>query len=181
MTVAALLVPRRADHGPRDALWDYTRHRLWSTFCWPIIEGHDDGPELFNRSKAMNRAYAATPEYVDVMVIIDADVLIDPDAVRAAALEADRTGAMVIPFTSWNGLTETGTAQIIDGFAGDWKPLTRSRYYDSVSACVAMPRRLWETVGGFDERFSGWGLEDSAFELACTTLGYCFAADVALA
>jgi hypothetical protein len=33
-----------------------------------------------------------------------------------------------------------------------------------------VPRTVWDTVGGFDELFRGWGMEDTAFALAATTL-----------
>jgi predicted glycosyltransferase involved in capsule biosynthesis len=35
---------------------------------------------------------------------------------------------------------------------------------------LAVPRKLWDEVGGFDERFVGWGGEDNAFWHACTVI-----------
>jgi hypothetical protein len=35
---------------------------------------------------------------------------------------------------------------------------------------VVVPRPLWDAVGGFDERFEGWGGEDDAFHAACRAL-----------
>jgi hypothetical protein len=34
-----------------------------------------------------------------------------------------------------------------------------------------VPRGLFESVDGFDERFAGWGYEDRAFFYACRTFG----------
>jgi predicted glycosyltransferase involved in capsule biosynthesis len=45
----------------------------------------------------------------------------------------------------------------------EWHPNT-------FSGVLAVPRALWDAVGGFDERFVGWGFEDLAFWSACTAL-----------
>lgn len=171
MTTAAFLVPRRADHGPRDRLWEWCQ-TWWAEHCpdLPIVEGHDDDDGLFNRSRAMNRARSLAGD-VDVLVILDADVIAAPGQVYAAIERAQRTGKLTIGYQAWVELTETGTELVMAGDRGDWGRFQHVRYLNSVSSLVAVPVALWDAVGGFDERFEGWGLEDSAFELACKVIG----------
>lgn len=169
---AAFLVPRRADHGARDRLWAYTRPLWQERFpSTPIIEGHDDAAGLFNRSRAMNRARALAGHDVGTLVILDADVLVDPGQVAEAIELAEASEQLTIGYTYWCGLTELGTEQVMAGEQSGWSGWVQDRYSHSVSSLVAVPAGLWDEVGGFDERFQGWGLEDSAFELACRTLG----------
>lgn len=155
------------DGGERDRLWSWCRARwLRDVPEIPIVEGHHAGPGLFNRSAACNRARAGVPDGTDVVVILDSDSWIDPDQVRQAIRVAHAHGRVTVGFEWWYGLNEAGTEKILRGHRGSWTGFIRNRYHDSHSALVAVPVDLWDAVGGFDERFVGWGLEDSAFVLA---------------
>lgn len=160
MTVT-FLVPRRADGGYRDRLWEFCRS-WWSTKVpgWDITEGASpDGP--FNRSAALNDAARKAGDW-DVAVIIDADVVADPLQVRQAVTGALETGAVVLGFTDYHGLTPAATRRVL---AGD-EPTPAGRIVtkrEHESSIVVVPRTAWETIGGFDERFVGWGQEDVAF------------------
>lgn len=172
---AVILVPRRDDNGPRDALWEWTR-AWWEAkqSHMPIIEGyHVDG--LFNRSAAVNRAARLAGDW-DVAVIIDADVVCNPERVRKAVQIANETGMMVLPHTVRKDLSPTGSTKVRRGFDGSWDRFVAREYsvengHPSVSSVVVVPRRLWDEVGGFDEQFRGWGYEDTAFAAACQTFG----------
>ncbi len=164
----AVLVPRRSDNGPRDELWAFCR-RFWNH---PIFEGyHEDGP--FNRSAAINRAAEAAGDW-DVALVVDGDVHIDPNLVEQAVQSAADTGRACFAFTDYYALNRTMTSRVLDGFAGNWKQggldskMEKGRH---ISSCIAVPRRLWDKVHGFDERFEGWGFEDNAFFYACRVLG----------
>lgn len=162
-----ILVPRRADGGERDRLWDWCR-QWWATEHpdVPIIEGyHEGGP--FNRSAAVNRAAAGA---WDVAVLIDADVLCDTGRVNEAVDLANLTRRVVLPFTVRYNLSYHGTQKVMAGERGSWKPFIHRTYHEMVSSCVVIPRSAWETVGGFDETFSGWGWEDTAWAAAVDTL-----------
>jgi hypothetical protein len=163
-----ILVPRRADYGDRDELWDWCREWWTENLDLPIFEGHHlDG--LFNRSMAVNTA-ARMAEDWDVAVIIDADVIIDPDRVREAIKLAASSGQMVLPYQIRRDLSNPGSALVREG--GKPNPLhVNRRYRGLVSSVVVVPRRLWDQVGGFDEHFRGWGAEDDAFAAACRTFG----------
>lgn len=167
-----ILVPRRAGDPHRDGLWAFCRH-WWEREHpdWPVVEGHHDiGP--FNRSAAVNNAARVAGEW-DVAVIVDADVIANPEAVRSAADVAAGTGRMVVSHDDRVMLNRAGTDKVLGGYRGPWRVRTMVEkiYVDSVSCVVAVQRSLWDEVGGMDERFAGWGYEDSAFAIAAETLG----------
>lgn len=167
---AVILVPRRADHGHRDRVWAWVRAWWERELKLPIFEGHHD-EGLFNRSAACNRAAAAAGDW-DVAVLIDADVVCDPDKVREAITIAHRDlDHLVLPFTRRHNLTRQGSERIMAGETGSWRSFIGITYAQQCSAVVVIPRKVWDTIGGFDERFVGWGFEDNAFACAAETFG----------
>lgn len=170
MRVVALL-PYRGDQGERDRLRIFCEARWVEQHPdYPIIEGQSpSGP--FNRSAALNHAAAQTPD-VDVFLLIDADVIANPDMVRAAVDIAHTTGRIVLPYTERIHLNKNGTEKVLAGYDGPWrvKQLVSTIYTKQDSCVVAVPRCVWETVGGFDEKFVDWFGEDTAFNIAAETL-----------
>lgn len=168
--IIRFVTPRRSDGGWRDRLWEFCSAYWRREFPdWQLVEGHhDEGP--FNRSAAINRG--ADGEW-DVLVILDGDVVCDPDRVRLAAESAHATGKLTLPYNKRHLLSRPGTRRIVDGrHTGAWDRFINAtegrRHYSSI---VCVPRALWDLVGGFDERFEGWGGEDDAFHSACKVLG----------
>lgn len=172
-----ICVPRRAGDPRRDRTWEFVRAH-WSSLGWPIIEGHhDDGP--FNAAAARNTAArladetgcGSCEEPWDVAVFIDADtVMFDHEPVKRAVARAHATGKLIRPYRHYRMTDEAQADAIMAGH----RPSGATRRLPPVHAhggVNVVPRSLWETVGGYDERFRGWGSEDTAFELACRVLG----------
>ena len=165
----AICVPRRPDGGRRDELWSFCSTWWSDRFAWPIHEGeHLDGP--FNRSTAINTAAQAAGDW-DVALIIDSDVVAEPDQITAAIDAAHTTGRLTLAFDRYVNLDHRMTDRVLAGHSGTWEPGARYKMTDHLSSILAVPRRLWDTVGGFDERFVGWGHDDVAFAQACRVLG----------
>jgi hypothetical protein len=164
-----IVVPRLADGGHRDRLWEYCRD-YWGEQLpdAELVEGHHEGEGPFNRSAAINRA---TEGEWDVAIILDSDTILDAGQVLAGIELAEQTGSLVLPYEKRNMLSRAGTYKILGGYVGSWERMVSSRERDRVSCCVIVPRALWDVVGGFDERFEGWGGEDEAFYAACKALG----------
>lgn len=177
------LVPRRNDGGHRDRLWAWCRAR-WQQYLpdIAIYEGHhDDGP--FNRAAAVNEAarLADLDGRWDVGIVIDSDVFLRVSDVRAAIDRATETGKVTWPHLRWRELREDWTDRVLrepmdlgpeptrdemDLLVGVTNPI-------SWSCCIVIPRAIWDDIGGFDERFRGWGWEDMAFQSLITGLyGY---------
>jgi hypothetical protein len=175
---AVILVPRRADHGERDAIWEWVR-RWWDVWTGlPVIEGWDEGEAPFNRSRALNRAAGAAGGWL-VAVVIDADVIVAPGLVERAITRACATGAPVQAYTDRFHLGPVGTTMILGREPlsvnlrfppHHWVGPDHLRVHDSCSGALVVTRTLWDKVGGFDERFVGWGFEDQGARLAFETL-----------
>ena len=175
-----ILVGRRADNGWRDHLWAWCERR-WIALLpgVPVIGGHHDGPAPFSLSVASNRAagYASKhyPEW-DVAVYVGADWLAgDATHVREACETALRTGRLTFAHSRTFVLTEEATRNVLrlDPGAplGALGPQDGSEHRNTFSGVVAIPRKLWNTVGGFDERIRQWGFDDLCFVDACNALG----------
>lgn len=167
-----VLVPRRAGIPERDAIWAWCR-RIWEQQGWPIFEGHDDGPGLFNASRARNLAAQAATEAGswDVAIFADADTVPwDWKHVREAARLAYQTDKFIRPAKGYFVLNEAATRAFM--LAGR-RPMAGSRRLgDHVYGGIhVVSHRLWDRSGGYDERFVGWGGEDAAFQMACETFG----------
>lgn len=162
-----VLVPRRPDPW-RDKLWRLVASELdRSGADWPIHEGLSiEG--RFNRSAAINEAAAAAGAW-DVAVILDADTVPEVDQVTAAIDIAAR-GQLAMAHDLFRSLSSRGTRRVL---AGRCSPAAAQQRWDlanTYSSCLCVGRELWETVGGFDERFEGWGYEDVGFYMTCEAL-----------
>ena len=164
------LVPRRDDNGHRDRLWRYARQRWERMFPdWPIYEGHhDDGP--FNRARAINDAAAEAGEW-DVGIVIDSDVMVRRSQAEAAVSSA-AGGGVTWAHRRWRGFHEAWTKRILDDnrqYGDEFEDVDLDILVErtnplSWSCCIAIPRAVFDDLGGFDERFRGWGFEDMAFQ-----------------
>lgn len=167
---AVVLVPRRAGEEHRDRAWAWVQAR-WAREhpAWPVIEGHHDlGP--FNRSAAINTAAAAAGSW-DVAVIADSDSFVDPARLVEAVNTADVTGKLTVGFELRAHVRQDMTEKILAGFTGPWEPGVADWLAQHCSGMITVPRRLWELVGGFDERFAAPGAEDVAFAVIATDFG----------
>jgi hypothetical protein len=170
-----VLIPRRAGDEWRDRVYEVVKDH-WSESPFEVVEAHDDEGH-FNRSAAINKAARLAGDW-DVAVIADADTTVDLDQVEQGVKQARETGRLVLPFTVRCLLGRSGTQRILEGKTGPWERYVKARQvpsdaYEYISGCQVIPRELWDTVGGFDERFEGWGGEDDAFHAACTALSGC--------
>lgn len=164
-----IIVPYRPDGGHRDQLWIFLAGTYWPQFDIDVRVGESpDGP--FNRSAAINQAAHGS---WDVAVIADADTWVPAEQLTAAITLASESQRLVAAFTSVMELSETETASILDSGEFPDNPhfdRIRTRELETQSSMLVVPRKVWNTVGGFDVRFKGWGGEDNAFWRACAVL-----------
>jgi hypothetical protein len=100
----------------------------------------------------------------EVVVLNDADTLPDPHALRAAVASAASSGRVHLPYTAYHWLGPEGSAEFAAGVAP--RDCRHEYVHGACSGVYVTTRRTWERHGGQDERFRGWGFEDSAWFLA---------------
>ena len=161
----AVLIPFRPGTG-RDHNLSVTAAQ-WNN--WFVYCADSDG-ELFNRSQAINRAARQAGD-ADVYVIHDCDILLaNPQQAVDASLIAMSETSYVVAFSTLKVLDWEATHAVHKGASVTEQPVLEQvrRIWGN---CFAISRTLFDQVGGFDERFRGWGAEDIAFLNACSTFG----------
>lgn len=172
----AVCAPFLSDEGgPRDDLWRFCKR--WWKERFPgvmVCEGNIKTDGLFCRSHSINMLVkSARTIGARHIVIADADTIMTD---TSAVLDAMRhvVDHRVLCYTHeqrWM-LGPKDTAHLMShGHTCDDDPETTGPHHNTYSGIFAVNTDLWDEVGGFDERFIGWGYEDWAFMWSCMTLG----------
>ncbi len=163
-----------------------------------IIIGKDrHWRRTFSKSAAINAA--AKEASGDIFVIVDADCYIDADVVLFCAEEIRRARwrrqrLWYVPYRKFFRLTDQAAQRVLDsdpccpyqfptppkqcdedstGYGAHnrghrWSGSRRGHWYGAM--IQILPREAFEEVGGWDERFCGWGGEDHSHMRCCDTL-----------
>jgi hypothetical protein len=134
---------------------------------------HADGQgERFSLAAARNAAVREARESgKHVVVICDADTIVDEDALQSAIELARTNNSVVLPFTLYRALGPEHSLQVINGRSPDLMPDIGWLDWSVGGVQVTTPE-TWDMLGGQDERFTGWGCEDTAFNLVADRMGH---------
>lgn len=171
----AVIVPWRDTSPWRNVVCEVVVEHYRNELAVDEVTLVDAGGSDFNRAASKNLGVTQTT--ADVLVIADADTLV-PGANLRAAVDFARECSVVVPFDTLVGLSQSGTEMVMRGMMppfADWRGDApehveldwRQRSDGGVNVCT---RAAFEASGGFDERFVGWGFEDSSFAFAMHTL-----------
>jgi hypothetical protein len=94
----------------------------------------------------------------DVLIFIDSDMLHNPNVLRRAAT-----------VKCW-GVSSAEVRNLLPGKAPGGKCKVRPGKIKGRGGLFAFTREAWETVGGFDEGFVGWGMQDMALYVTASRL-----------
>lgn len=157
------LVPWRGGEPRREWLWDCTQPALQG-LGYPIYTGDSDGE--WARAAAMNRASEAAGDW-DIALLGDADTIPEMGSILRAVEWVKSTRGAARPHHNRWMLTEAGTLEFVRrGVEALKYPLHYDKQFFG-GGLLVVHREAWEAAEGFDERFVGWGREDSCFNLRC--------------
>jgi hypothetical protein len=170
----SIIIPFQSDYGPRAKSFEwikryYARVMPEAEICLGLMDGSE-----INKSKAVN--LAAKKATRDIFVIADADVVYDPNLI-VDSIKLLKQGGFVVPFTEVYNVEMEGTEKLLKT-KPNWpievtaEECTKSNwvYEGFAGKLFVISRENFEAVGGFDERFIGWGGEDDAFSHAAQTI-----------
>lgn len=186
----SILIPFRSS----DKYNRQTKNFHWVKKYWEhqlpgaeIIVGIDpETDRTFSKSVAVNNA--ASRATGDIFVIADADGYISADTVLFCAEEIRRARAdghrlWYVPYNRFYRLVDRAAQRVLDSHPhrphtfppvpklGDIQTMFCSGHGHWYGAMIQIvPREAFEMVGGWDERFRGWGGEDHSIMRATDTL-----------
>ncbi len=156
----------------------------WDKYTLPLIESikaHESSCEIVVVDNASEKQYPALElmGYANTLVIHSADRLCYSRAINA--------GQYYVRDADWyivlsNDVLCTGPfADTLAEYGNEvvGPALKQTHGFDYVEGwCVAIPRAVWDTVGGWDERFLGSDWEDVAFSTAARQKGFWLVQDL---
>lgn len=105
----------------------------------------------------------------DVLLVMGCDHVPPPRA-QLDALDAElQTRPWAKLFEATRELSEQTTLSVLDGMPVPPDPLPDEKPMDSCLGIMALRADVWDRLRGFDERFEGWGYEDTALQLELRT------------
>lgn len=152
----AVVIPWRSTGPDRDAAKDNTVKALKAILPDAKFIFADSGHKVFNRSASRNKGVAEAEALGCTRVVVcDADTIPEKKPLLEA-VDACMDGVLHLPYNRVHLLNEDGSI--------------RAEVTHSVGGVWVMSVEAWQSVGGQDEGFTGWGYEDDSFYLITNTL-----------
>lgn len=155
--------------------WRPTKHRIphfelvtshLSGLGWPIITA-DSGDYPFSSARSYNKAAEEAGDW-KVAVLHEADVWVRLNQIHEAV---DMVDPLTYAYNRVTSLNAYGSNLFHQGLRGFSDSQVERRLGPTgrmtPGGVRVVTRELWDTVGGFDPRFIGWGGEDNHFRMKC--------------
>jgi hypothetical protein len=148
---------------------EFDERPRWRGRIAPLVDHylHVTGDGLFNKSWTFNTGVRQTLGAARTLCLLDADILVDRDFLaRNHARFATHGHDAHLPHTEMLSLDAPASDRLIEQRCGRGSadvPLAGARgllLRDVPGACLWIKPELFGQVGGFDERYRGWGGED---------------------
>lgn len=158
----SVLIPWRGGDPQRERVWQHIES-LWEQTDVELCVGVDDPGGPFNCSRAINRAFKmSTKPYI---MQFGADCIPSVTAL-CGGLDVLRSGAAWVPlFDRTDYYNEFATQEILRGIPRITCTTDPNLAVPFQTGVLGMTREAFVETGGSDERFEGWGAEDSAFRM----------------
>ena len=132
---------------------------------WPGIELvlQEDESNSFHKTKTLNKAFNRSTG--DIIILADSDIFFSKNLIPAV-LKTEFE--WLLPYSTYKSLTPYSTDKILrrdvkfDVDKNQEQIITKLELENSVGGLVFLKREIYKQINGLDERFKGWGCEDTA-------------------
>lgn len=159
----SILIPWRGGDPHRERVWEYMKAR-WEEVGVELCVGVDDEGGPFNCSRAINRAFRQSTK--PIIMQFGADCFPDMDAIDKAYQLLSYGTPWVPLFDKTEYYGRKSTSKILSGKVPETFRFDSNLSVPFQTGVLAMTREAFLATGGADERFVGWGAEDSAFRMS---------------
>jgi hypothetical protein len=146
----------------------------WRAAIEPYVDTYlhavTDAP--FSKAWAINCGVVNSPGHCELVCALDADILVDRDFLARNLARFQRPGVgAVLPYRDAMYLdaaaSDVAVQQRCVAGAGrlDLRTVRAFLLRRPLGGCIWSRAELFRTIGGFDERFQGWGGEDDDFAI----------------
>ena len=126
-----------------------------------------ENPGPYNRGWGFNVGVAQSPGKDRVVCLVDADLVVPEDFLSTGLAQVTKDHRAVLPYTEILYLDARSSRKLLkrQEEAESWggSALGGKTFTSSQGGCVFVDREFYRDIGGFDERFRGWGYEDREF------------------
>ena len=167
----SILIPHKTGIEQRDRIWLKVLQRYQRIYPDLELCVGEDYSEPFCKARAVNQAVRkATGEFY---LIADSDVIFPADLVPRL-MEKFNEYPWIIPFQRGLRLNREASDRLLEQnlpeqIVVEDRDVEEEITHPGALMC-AVKRSAFEAVSGFDERFKGWGFEDSTFALTLNTI-----------
>lgn len=173
MTSFSVLIPWRSDNGSRQEVFDWIISRYEAFFGDQAqLCIADSGHEPFNRAASRNMAF----EEAEHRLVLIADADTTPQRYFTYVFEdiTPESLSYVYPYRTYYAIKSTPTNELLQHPPDVHIPppdVTEIEFrMESWAGSICMPSKAFEYINGYDEGFTGWGYEDTAFRESCKRL-----------
>lgn len=167
MTRVSVVIPYRGSNVERTANLQAVRDRVLSIVPDARVILADSGSARFNRAASRN-AGVTQAAGSDVVVIVDGDIILDRGATVAAIDSCQFDELVHLPFRVVRMCDGQSSKRLRVSLNSPVQSLLDIEW--SVGGAYVTTPRAWWAIGGMDERFTGWGYEDTALAIAHRTI-----------
>lgn len=170
----SILVPHRNGEFYRDRNWKYLKKIYEHLIPDAEICLGDTSSIPYSKSEAVNNAFKKSTR--EILIIMDSDILIDIESLNTAISIVDKY-KFILPYNKLVRLDEKSTEKILNKemFNIEDIDINNNSIIKEESRMVGgiyvTTKEVYKNIGGFDERFRGWGGEDDAV-LSCVKYIY---------
>lgn len=157
-----ILVPWRGGEEHRERSWALVRP-YYEQLGWPMFVG-DSGNDPFSTAQSYNVASEMAGDW-DTAFIINTDCVIPLENAVRGMEHAEATERLTLPHDDFHELAAGHFPEPPPGHGWRYHRRRDKAYVGrrrAPAGAIAMPRTVWDRVGGYDNRFIHWGWEDTA-------------------